>query len=53
MNAPIDITASGLIYMDSNFFFIAAITYNETEYLPFEDGIKNIEEYISAHKSLI
>lgn len=53
MNAPIDITSSGLIYMDSNFFFIAAITYNETEYLPFEDGIKNIEEYISAHKSLI
>ncbi len=53
MNTPIDITTSSLIYMDSDFFFIAAINYNETEYLRFEDGIKNIQEFINTHKGLI
>ena len=53
MNTPIEITASSYIYMDSNFFFIAAVAYNETEYLNFEDGIQNIQEYINEHKSLM
>lgn len=52
-NTPIEITASSFIYMDANFFFTAAVTYNETEYLNFEDGIQNIREYINAHKSLL
>ena len=53
LNTQIEITASSFIYMDSDFFFIAAVTYNETEYLHFEDGIQNIQEYINEHKSLI
>ncbi len=52
-NTLIEITSSSYIYMDSNFFFVAAVTYNETEYLCFEDGIKNIREYINEHKSLL
>ena len=52
-NTLIEITASSYIYMDSNFFFVAAVNYNETEYLCFEDGIKNIQEYINEHKSLL
>ena len=53
MDTSIEIAASSYIYMDSNFFFIAAITYNETAYLLFEDGIQNIHEYINEHKSLM
>ena len=53
INTPIEITASNFIYMDSNFFFIAAVTYNESEYLRFEDGIQNIREYMKEHKSLL
>ena len=53
MNTPIEITASNYIYMDSNFFFIAAVTYNESEYLRFEDGIQNIREYMKEHKRLL
>ena len=49
MNTPIDITTSSLIYMDSNFFFIAAIVYNGTEFLRFEDGIENINEFVNSH----
>ena len=52
-NTPIEITASSYIYMDSNYFFIAAVTYNETAYLGFEDGFKNIQQYISENKSLL
>ena len=53
MNTQIEITASSFIYMDSDFFFIAAVTYNESEYLRFEDGIQNIREYMKEHKSLL
>ena len=53
MNTPIEITASDYIYMDSNFFFIAAVIYNETTFLTFEDGIQNVREYIIEHKSLL
>jgi len=53
MSTPIEITASSYIYMDSNFFYIAAVTYNETEYLLFEDGIQNIKKHINKRKSLL
>ena len=53
VNTPMEITASSLIYMDSNFFFITAVNYNETTFLTFEDGIQNVREYINEHKSLI
>ncbi len=53
LNTPIDVTTSSFIYMDSDFFYIAAVTYNDTVYLQFEDGIRNIIEYINDHKSLL
>lgn len=53
INTPIDIRASSFIYMDSDFFFIAAVKYDETEYLHFEDGIRNIKNYINNQKSLL
>ncbi|MEE0264139.1 MAG: hypothetical protein UD936_00780, partial [Acutalibacteraceae bacterium] len=53
MDTPIEITASNYIYMDSDFFFITAVTYNETAFLTFEDGIRNIQEYLNEHKSLM
>lgn len=53
INTPIEITASSYIYMDSNFFWISSVTYNDTEYLRFNEGIKNIKDHIDKHKSLI
>ncbi len=52
-NTPIEIVASNYIYMDSDFFFIAAISYNNTSYLAFEDGIQNIKKHINDNKSLL
>ena len=52
-NTPIEITSSSWIYMDGDFFFVAAATYNGTEYLSFEDGILNIKDNINRHKRLI
>lgn len=53
INTPIEITASNFIYMDSDFFLIAAGTYNETTFLSFADGIQNIRKYLNDHKSLL
>lgn len=51
-NTPIVITTSSFIYMDSNYFLVSAVTYNETEYLRFKDGFQNIQDHIDEHKSL-
>ena len=51
MNTSVEIT--DYIFMDSSIFVIAAITYNDTEQLCFEDGIKNIRNYNNEHKSLL
>lgn len=53
VNTPVEITASDYIYMDSEFFFVAAVTCNEAEYLRFETGIQNIQEYMDELKSLL
>ena len=53
LNALIEIMASSFIYMDADFFFVAGVTYNETEFLSFGDGIRNIREYITNHESLL
>ena len=53
MDAPVEITTSSFIYMDANHFFIASVSYNETVYLHFEDGITGIIEFINDHKSLL
>lgn len=52
-NSSIDISASSYIYMDANYFYIAAITYDDTDYLCFADGFGNIVEYINDHKGLL
>ena len=35
--------------MDSDYFFIAAIADEDTEYFRFEDGFRNVVEYIDKH----
>ena len=52
-NSIIKIIASNFIYMDGQFFLIAAIRFNDTEYLNFEDGFNNIVDHINNNKSLI
>lgn len=52
-NTQIEIITSDFIYMDSDFFFVAGVTYNETEYLPVETGFANIEKYLEENKSLL
>lgn len=51
-DTPIGIWASSYIYMDSDFFFIAAVTYRNTEYLGFEDGFGNIAAYVDSNRGL-
>ncbi len=52
-DTPIDIVASDFIYMDGNFFFIAEVVYNETEYLPLDTGFDNIVTYVRRNWSLL
>lgn len=52
MNETIEIRASDLIYMDGNFFYIASVMYDETEYLNFDDGLKNIVNMIKKKRSV-
>lgn len=52
-NTPINIIASDFIYMDGNFFYIASISYNGTEYLSFDVGFENIKKMIHANASLL
>lgn len=49
---PIEITTSSFIYMDTDFYFIAAVCYDGTEYLSFDAGFSNITAYISRNKSI-
>lgn len=52
-NTPIEICASDFIYMDTDFFYIAAVTYEQNEYLSFDDGFANIKDMVSGNKSLL
>ena len=38
--------------MDSEFFYIAQVEYDGTEYLNFEDGLENIVDMMDKDKSL-
>lgn len=49
----IRVTTSSFIYMDSFFFYIAAIEYNGTVYLDFDDGLENIVDMMNENKSLL
>ncbi len=52
LNSVVSVRASDLIYMDGDFFYIAQLTYNGTEYLSFADGIHNIINRLNQDKSL-
>lgn len=53
LDETIQICASRLIYMDTNFFFIAEVTYNGKTYLDFETGFSNIIKMMDANRSLL
>ncbi len=48
----ITLTASNWIYMDGNFFFVAQVECDGTEYLTFDEGLKNIVDMMNKNKSL-
>ena len=47
------ITASPFIYMDGNFFYVAALTHNGTEYLSFDEGLTNIKRMMRRNPSML
>jgi hypothetical protein len=52
LEAKISVKVSSYIYMDSEFFYIAQVEYDGTEYLNFEDGLENIVDMMDKDKSL-
>lgn len=49
----ITVTASPFIYMDGEFFYIAAITLDGTEYLAFDEGLTNIKRMMRRNPSML
>lgn len=47
----ITLTTSDLIYMDANFFYISAITYEGVEYLKESTGLQNIKRMMNQNRS--
>ena len=52
LGEKICVRSSDWIYMDGDFFYIAQLEYNDTVYLSFDAGLKNIVEMINKNKSL-
>ena len=48
----ITVRASHFIYMDGNFFYIASVVHNDTEYLNFDTGLANIVKMMKANPGL-
>ena len=48
----ITVTVSSWIYMDGDFFYIAQLECDGTEYLTFDEGLKNIVDMMNKNKSL-
>ena len=48
----ITVRCSTWIYMDSTFYYVAEIKKQDKTFLSFDDGLKNIREYIDNNKSL-
>lgn len=42
LNSPITFAASGCTENGTNYFYIAAVSYNSVEYLSFDSGLENI-----------
>ncbi len=47
------VNVSNLIYMDTNFYYISSVSYNNKEYLNNETGLKNIIEMMDENRSII
>ena len=47
------VTVSSLIYMDTNFYYISSVTYNNKEYLNSETGLENIIKMMDENRSII
>ena len=47
------VKASNLIYMDSRFYYISSVTYNNKEYLNNETGLNNIIEMMDDNRSIL
>ena len=52
VDEKISFKASDYIYMDSEYFYIAQLEYADTEYLSFDDGLKNIVDMMEENKSI-
>ena len=48
----ITVRCSTWIYMDSTFYYVAEFKNQDKTFLSFNDGLKNIKEYINNNKSL-
>ena len=48
----ITVKCSTLIYMDTTFYYIAEMKFQDKTLLSFDDGLKNIIEYMDSNKSL-
>ena len=49
----ITVTTSNLVYIDGNFFYVAALTHDGTEYLSFEEGLANIKRMMRRNPSML
>ena len=47
----ITVRCSTWIYMDSPFYYVAELKNQDKTFLSFNDGLKNIKEYIDNNKS--
>ena len=47
------VKTSNLIYMDSRFYYISSVTYNNKEYLNNETGLNNIIEMMDDNRSIL
>lgn len=48
----LEMKCSNWIYMDTNFYYIAELKTPDKVYLPFEEGLRNIVEYMDQNVSI-
>ncbi len=51
LGEKITLSTSYFIYMDGEFFDVAMVEHNETVYLSFDEGLKNIIDFMDENKS--
>lgn len=53
LGEKITLSSSHFIYMDGEFFNVAMVERGDVVYLSFEEGLKNIVDYMNENKSLL